>query len=67
MSVESPAVEPAITAVTPATPVVTPPLKKTASRFEPRPRKIAEAWGNRDFHYGSGYDIYTMHLGSRPR
>jgi len=31
----------------------------------PRPRKVQEAWGNPDFHYGSGYDIYTMHLGRR--
>lgn len=34
-------------------------------RWEPRAGKVPEAWGNQDFHYGSGYDIYTMHLGRR--
>jgi hypothetical protein len=35
------------------------------SRVGLRPAKVQEAWGNSEFHYGSGYDIYTMHLGRR--
>jgi hypothetical protein len=27
----------------------------------PAPRGVRYAWGNREFHYGSGYDIYQMH------
>ena len=28
------------------------------------PRTVRRAWGNEEFHYGSGYDIYTMRRGS---
>lgn len=58
--VEGPAVEPTRTP-----PVAAAPARPT-SRPEPRSRKLAEAWGNREFHYGSGYDLYSMHLDRRP-
>lgn len=36
------------------------------SRSEARRKSPAVAWGNSEFHYGSGYDIYSMHLGPDP-
>lgn len=63
MPKESPAVEPVVAATPVAAAPVSPPLARPSSLPEPRQRKMAEAFGNREFHYGSGYDIYTMHLG----
>lgn len=48
----------------------TPVLAEQATEKAPTPKRRKEvnsragqlAWGNRDFHYGSGYDIYSMHL-----
>jgi hypothetical protein len=39
---------------------------RPSARLGARPSKVPEAWGNPGFHYGSGYDIYTMHVGRRP-
>jgi hypothetical protein len=54
-------------------PAVAPPVEVAAvepprpkARPEARRKPAALAWGNPEFHYGSGYDIYSMHLDPDP-
>lgn len=63
-----PAAEP--TKVVQTQPTPTPTVAEQSTDVTPRPKRRQQAntrsgplaWGNRDFHYGSGYDIYSMHL-----
>lgn len=61
-----------VTGVQVPTPVEQPTVARVAvtpvrpqTRWEPRAGRVPVAWGNPEFHYGSGYDIYTMHLDRR--